>query len=128
MAKQIFKSLFAYMLGLQTLFLRERSCPNYARLGDLVLTFELLSTLHLSSEDKLVYAYIFFHRTDVTGIRIQVVSDSLGFPPAKIRRCLSELERKNHIKLISQQQTIDRCGLSYYYNIVDLTRYGMFDL
>ena len=128
MAKQIFKSLFVYILGLQAHYLRRRSCSNYARIGDLLLTFKLLNTPHISSESKLVYAYIFFHRHDVAGIRIPNISDSLGMPPVMIRMCLKELENKNHIKLITEKLIPDLCVRNYYYDIVDATRYGMLDL
>ncbi len=91
------------------------------------MTFKLLNTPHISSESKLVYAYLFFHRHDyLAGIRI--ISDSLGMPPVMIRMCLKELENKNHIKLITEKLIPNLCVQNYYYDIVDATRYRMLDL
>jgi len=102
--------------------------PKYARIGDLRLTFKLLNTAALSAESKLTYAYLFFHRHDVTGFKVPVLSQKLGITPKQIRNTLKELQAKNHIKLITTQQSADFSELTYYYEIVDPERYGMLDL
>jgi len=111
-------------------FIRNQAAKieNHVKLGDLLLTFKLLNTVRLSSESKLTYAYLFFHRRDVTGFKIPILSDSIGMRPKLVRNVLQELESKKHIKLIRTEQTADLSGLTYYYEIVDPTRYGMLDL
>jgi hypothetical protein len=101
---------------------------KHAKIGDLLLTFKLLNTVRLSAESKLIYAYLFFHRDDVSGLRVPVLSDSLGITSEQIRSSLKELESTNHVKLITTKQAADMSSLTYYYVIVDPTRYGMLDL
>ena len=92
------------------------------------LTFKLLNTAHLSAESKLTYAHLFFHRQDVTGFKVPVISQKLGMTSEQIRSTLAELKAKNHIKLITTQQSADFSELTYYYEIVNPQRYGMLDL
>lgn len=101
---------------------------KHAKIGDLLLTFKLLNTVRLSAESKLIYAYLFFHRDDVSGLRIPVLSDSLGITCERVRSGLKELESTNHVKLITTKQAPDMSSLTYYYLIVDPTRYAMLDL
>ncbi len=101
---------------------------DYAKIGDLLLTFKLLSTPHLSSESKLTYAYLFFHRHDVNGCKIPVLCKDLSMTPGQARGTLKELENKNHIKLITALRNDDLSNLAYYYDIVDPNKYGMLDL
>lgn len=102
--------------------------PKYAKIGDLLLTFKLLNTPHLSSESKLTYAYLFFHRGDVTGCKIPVLCHDLSMTPGQVRSTLKELENKKHIKLITALRADDLSILTYYYDIVDPVKYGMLDL
>jgi len=108
--------------------LRTGTLPKYARIGDLRLTFKLLNTAGLCAESKLTYAYLFFHRHDVTGFKVPVIGQKLGMTPKQIRNTLKELQSKNHIKLITTQQSADFSELTYYYEIVDPKRYGMLAL
>lgn len=116
-------SLYADFLN----FLRRQTtiCQKHVKIGDLPLTFRLVNTAHLSAESKLTYAYLFFHRRDVTGFKIAVLSEELGMTPKQIRNTLKELQTLGHIKLITTQQAADLSELTYYYEIVDPSRYGM---
>jgi hypothetical protein len=98
---------------------------KHVKIGDLLLTFKLINTPDLSSESKLTYAYLFFHRDDVSGVKIPALSQSLGMTPEQTRDTLSELISKEHIKLITTRQSADMSELTYYYAIVDPKRYGM---
>ncbi len=119
-------SLYADFLN----FLRKQTtiCQKHVKIGDLPLTFRLVNTAHLSAESKLTYAYLLFHRHDVAGFKIPVLSSELGMTPKQIRNTLKELEGKRHIKLITTQQATDLSELTYYYEIVDPSRYGMLGL
>ena len=103
---------------------------KHAKIGDLLLTFKLLNTDRLSSESKLTYAYLFFHRRDVSGCKIRVLSDKLGITPRRIHNSLKALECKDHIHIrsITTQQSDDLSELTYKYDIVKPRRYGMLDL
>jgi len=111
-------------------FLRKEAnkAPKHAQIGDLLLTFKLLNTPELSSESKLTYAYLFFHRDDIAGFKVPVLSEKLGMAPALIRSNLQELQNKKHIALITALRDDNLSQLTYYYKIVDLTKYGMLDL
>ena len=98
---------------------------KHVKIGDLLLTCKLINTPELSSESKLTYAYLFFHRDDVSGIKIPALSKALGMTPEQTRDTLSELISKEHVKLITTRQSADMSELTYYYAIVDLKRYGM---
>ena len=102
--------------------------PKHAQIGDLLLTFKLLNTPELSSESKLTYAYLFFHRDDIAGFKVPVLSEKLGMPPALIRSNLQELQNTKHIALITALRDDNLSQLTYYFKIVDLTKYGMLDL
>ncbi len=125
-----FKTLSLY--GDFVNFLRRKAATatvqKYTKIGDLLLTLKLLNTAHLSSESKLTYAYIFFHRDDVAGFKIPVLSERLGMAPELIRNTLKELENKKHIILITALRADYLSQPAYYYKIVDLTKYGMLDL
>lgn len=101
---------------------------KYAKLGDLLLSFKLINTDCLSAESKLTYAYLFFHRHNVSGFKIRVLSDKLGMTDKQIRNALKELESKNHIELITTKQNVDLSELVYYYKILGPERYGMLAL
>lgn len=101
---------------------------KYAKIGDLLLTFRLLNTPHLSSESKLTYAYLFSHRHDVTGCRIPILCKDLSMTPRQVRSTLKELENKKHIKLITALRNDDLSIFAYYYEIVDPAKYGMLAL
>lgn len=101
---------------------------KHVTIGDLLLTFKLVNTKHLSAESKLTYAYLFFHRRDVTGFKIQLLCANLSMTPVQVRNTLKELESKNHIVLITALRNTDLSELTYYYDIVDPARYGMLDL
>jgi len=111
-------------------FLRKEAnmAPKHAQIGDLLLTFKLINTSDLSSESKLTYAYLFFCRDDITGIQIPVLSKKLGMTTEQTRNTLNELISKKHVKLITTRQSADLSNLTYYYAIIDPTRYGMLDL
>jgi len=113
-------------------FLRRKAATDavekYTKIGDLLLTLKLLNTACLSSESKLTYAYIFFHRDDVAGFKIPVLSERLGMTPELIRNTLKELENKKHIILITALRADYLSQPAYYYKIVDPTKYGMLDL
>lgn len=113
-------------------FLRREShrakTPKYAKIGDLLLPFKLINTAELSSESKLTYAYLFFHRNDIKGIRVPAVSRTLGMTPEQIRNTLNELTATQHIKLITTRQSADFSELTYYYAIVNPDKYGMSEL
>lgn len=98
------------------------------RLGDLQLSLKLLNTPQLWAEGKLIYAYLFLHRKDVTGVTVPKLSAALGIPPAIVRINLKELELKNHITLITAKPTPGLSEVVYYYNIVNHARYGMLNL
>jgi len=102
--------------------------PKHVKIGDLLLTFKLINTPELSSESKLTYAFLFFCRDDITGIQIPVLSKKLGMTTEQTRSTLNELINKRHIKLITTRQSADLSNLTYYYAIIDPTRYGMLDL
>jgi hypothetical protein len=111
-------------------FLRKdaHAAPKHAKIGDLLLTFKLINTSDLSSESKITYAYLFFHRDDVAGFKVPVLSERLGMASALIRINLKELVNTKHIALITALRADDLSQLAYYYKIVDLTKYGMLDL
>ena len=98
------------------------------RLGELRMSLKLLNTPQLSAEGKLIYAYLFLHRQDVTGVTVPKLSAALGISPAIIRINLKELEFKNHITLITATPTPGLSEIVYYYNIVNHAKYGMLDL
>ncbi len=102
--------------------------PKHAKIGDLLLTLKLVNTSDLSAESKLTYAYLFYHRDDITGFKVPVLSEKLGMAPELIRSNLKELQITKHIVPITALRTDDFSQLSYFYKIVDLTRYGMLDL
>ncbi len=58
------------------------------------------------------------------------VSDKLGITPQRIHNSLKALECKDHIHIrsITTQQSDDLSELTYKYDIVKPTRYGMLDL
>ncbi len=111
-------------------FLRKEAhaAPKHVKIGDLLLTLKLVNTSDLSSESKLTYAYLFYHRDDVAGFKVPVLSEKLGMTPELIRINLKELINTKHIALITALRADDLSQLSYYYKIVDPTRYGMLDL
>ena len=111
-------------------FLRKEAhaVPKHAKIGDLLLTFKLINTSDLSSESKLIYAYLFYHRDDITGFKVPVLSEKLGITPEIIRINLKELQITKHIVPITALRTDDLSQLSYFYKIVDPTKYGMLDL
>ena len=111
-------------------FLRKEAClpPKHAQIGDLLLTFKLINTADLSSESKLTYAYLFYHRDDIAGFKVPILSEKLGMSPELIRNNLKELQETNHIALITALRDDNLSQLAYYYKIVDLTKYGMLDL
>lgn len=123
-----FKTLSLYADFVNFLRKEAAKLQRHVRIGNLLLTFRLINTVHLSAESKLTYAYLFFHRHDVAGFKIPVLSDKLGMTAHQIRNSLKELRSTNHIKLITTQQAADWSALTYYYEIVDPTRYGMLDL
>ncbi|MHC4691628.1 MAG: hypothetical protein ACYS67_02720 [Planctomycetota bacterium] len=102
--------------------------PKYAKIGDLLLTYKLINTPELSSESKLTYAYLFYHRDDVTGFRVPVLSEKLDMPPELIRSNLQELQTTKHIALITAIRNDDMSQISYFYKIVDPAKYGMLNL
>ena len=79
---------------------RATGAKEHVAIGDLLLTFRLVNTKQLSAESKLTYAYLFFHRHDVTGFKIQHLSANLSMTPVQVRNTLRELESKNHIYII----------------------------
>lgn len=101
---------------------------KYAKIGDLLLTYKLINTPDLSSESKLTYAYLFYHRDDVAGFKVPVLSEKLDMPPELIRSNLKELQTKKHIALITAIRSDDMSQISYFYKIVDPAKYGMLDL
>ncbi len=102
--------------------------PKHAKIGDLLVTYKLINTPELSSESKLTYAYLFYHRDDVTGFRVPVLSQKLNMPPELIRSNLKELQTTKHIALITAIRNDDMSQISYFYRIVDPAKYGMLDL
>ncbi|NIP23901.1 MAG: hypothetical protein GWN67_06905 [Phycisphaerae bacterium] len=102
--------------------------PKHAKIGDLLVTYKLINTPELSSESKLTYAYLFYHREDVTGFRVPVLSEKLNMPPELIRSNLKELQTTKHIALITAIRNDDMSQISYFYKIVDPAKYGMLDL
>jgi hypothetical protein len=64
----------------------------------------------------------------VTGFKVPVLSQKLETTSEQIRSTLAELKAKNHIKLITTQQSADFSELIYYYEIVNPERYGMLEL
>lgn len=111
-------------------FLRKEAnvAPKYAKVGDLLLTYKLIDTAELSAESKLTYAYLFYHRNDVTGFRVPVLSEKLDMPPELIRSNLKELQTTKHIALITAIRNDDMSQISYFYKIVDPASYGMLAL
>jgi len=111
-------------------FLRKEAnvAPKYAKIGDLHVTYKLINSPELSSESKLTYAYLFYHRDDVTGFRVPVLSEKLNMPPELIRSNLKELQTTKHIALITAIRNDDMSQISYFYKIVEPARYGMLDL
>lgn len=111
-------------------FLRKEAhvAPKHVKIGDLLLTFKLVNTSDLSSESKLIYAYLFYHRDDITGFKVPVLSEKLGISPEIIRINMKELQITKHIALITALRNDDMSQLSYFYKIVDPTKYGMLDL
>jgi hypothetical protein len=102
--------------------------PKYAKIGHLLLTFSLLNTPHLSSESKLVYAYLFSHRRDGTGCRIPVLSKDLSMTQGQVFSALKELEIKDHIKWATATRNDELSIFASYYEIVNPAKYGMLDL
>ena len=123
-----FKTLSLYRDFVDFLRKKIATTQKHAKIGDLLLTLKLLNTAHLSSESKLTYAYLFFHRDDVAGFKVPVLSERLGMATALIRSNLQELQNKKHIALITALRDDNLSQLTYYYKIVDLTKYGMLDL
>jgi len=123
-----FKTLSLYRDFVDFLRKKTATTQKHAKIGDLLLTLKLLNTAHLSSESKLTYAYLFFHRDDVAGFKVPVLSERLGMTPELIRNTLKELANKNHIALITTLRSTDLTELAYYYKIVDPAKYGMLDL
>ena len=111
-------------------FLRKdaHTAPKHGKIGDLLLTLKLVNNSDLSAESKLTYAYLFYHRDDITGFKVPVLSEKLGMAPELIRINLKELQITKHIVPITALRTDDLSQLSYFYKIVDLTKYGMLDL
>jgi len=111
-------------------FLRKEAnvAPKYAKIGDLLLTYKLIDSHELSAESKLTYAYLFYHRDDVTGFRVPVLSEKLDMAPELIRSNLKELQTTKHIALITAIRNDDMSQISYFYKIVDPARYGMLAL
>jgi hypothetical protein len=101
---------------------------RYVKLGDLRLSYTLLSTPRLLAESKLVYAYLFLHRQDASGVTIPALSDRLGIPQGLTRQTLNELEHKKHIRSITDRPISDPTQELYQYSVTDLKRYGMLDL
>jgi hypothetical protein len=101
---------------------------NHVKIGDLLLTFRLINAPDISSESKLTYAYLFFHRDDISGVKIPALSRALGMTPQQTRDSLNELISEGHIKLITTRQSADMSELTYYYAIVEPKRYGMHTL
>ncbi|MHC4212823.1 MAG: hypothetical protein ACYSWP_05535 [Planctomycetota bacterium] len=122
------KSLSLYDDFLSLFHKTDLGSQKPVRLGDLRLSLKLLNTPQLSAEGKLIYAYLFGHRQDVTGVTVPKLSAELGIPPAIIRINLTELELKNHITLITATPTPGLSEVVYYYNIVNHTKYGMLNL
>jgi hypothetical protein len=122
------KTLSLYKDFVNFLHREGHKAPKYAKIGDLTLTFKLINTAELSSESKLTYAYLFFHRNDISGIRVPGLSRILGMTAEQIRNTLNELTTKRLIKLITTRQSADFSELSYYYAIVNPDKYGMSDL
>jgi hypothetical protein len=111
-------------------FLRKEAhvAPKHAKIGDLLLTYKLINTSDLSAESKLTYAYLFYHRDDITGFKVPVLSEKLGMAPELIRSNLKELQITKHIAPITAIRNDDMSQLSYFYKIVEPTKYGMLDL
>ena len=101
---------------------------NHVKIGNLLLTFKLINAPDISSESKLTYAYLYFHREDITGVKIPALSLALGMTPHQTRDSLNELISEGHIKLITTRQSADMSELTYYYAIVEPKRYGMHTL
>ncbi len=123
-----FKTLSLYRDLVDFLHKKTDAVQKHTKIGDLLLTLNLLNASHLSSESKLTYAYLFYHRDDVAGVKVPVLSERLGMTPELIRNTLKELENKNHITLITALRADYSSQPTYYYKVVDPTRYGMLDL
>jgi len=123
-----FKTLSLYRDFVDFLRKEANTAPKHVQIGDLLLTFKLINNADLSSESKLTYAYLFFHRDDVAGFKVPVLSERLGMTPELIRNTLKELENKKHITLITVLRADYLSQLTYYYKIVDPAKYGMLDL
>ena len=107
---------------------RAPGVQEHVKIGDLLLTSKLVNTKHLSAESKLTYAYLFFHRREVTGFKIQLLSAELSMTPDQVRSTLKELEAKNHIVFLTALRNTDFSEPTYYYDIVNPARYGMLEL
>jgi hypothetical protein len=122
------KTLSLYRDFVDFLHRESHRAPKHVRIGDLLLTFKLVNTAELSSESKLTYAYLFFHREDVNGVQVPILSRQLGMSTEQTRSTLNELTSKNYIKLITTRKSADLSKLSYYYKIVDPSKFGMLGL
>jgi hypothetical protein len=101
--------------------------PKYVKIGPVFLTLSLLETPRLSPESKLVYAYLFSHRRDGTGLKIPVLSKDLSMTQAQVFSAIKELEIKNHIKWATATRNDELSIFGSYYEIVDPVKYGMLD-
>lgn len=119
------KALSLYRDFVDFLHREAHRTPKHVRIGDLLLTTKLVNTAEISSESKLTYAYLFFHREDVNGVQVPILSRHLGMSTEQTRSTLNELTSKNYIKLITTRKSADLSQLSYYYKIVDPSKFGM---
>jgi hypothetical protein len=101
--------------------------PKYVKIGHLFLTFSLLKTPLLSSESKLVYAYLFSHRRDGIGCKIPVLSNDLSMTQGQVFSAIKELEIKNHIKWSTATRNDELSIFGSYYEIVNPAKYDMLD-
>jgi hypothetical protein len=102
--------------------------PKYVKIGPIFLTFSLLKTPLLSSESKLVYAYLFSHRRDGTGLKIPVLSKDLLMTQGRVFAAVKELETKKHIKWSTATRNDELSIFASYYEIVNPAKYGMLNL
>lgn len=122
------KTLSLYRDFVDFLHKEANVAPKYAQIGDLLLTYKLIDNSNLSAESKLTYTYLFYHRGDVAGFKVPVLSEKLGMAPELIRSNLKELQTTKHIALITAIRNDDMSQISYFYKIVDPTKYGMLAL